>query len=41
MKTDWIEIPNVWGAFIGPPGMLKSPAMNEAHTSRRVAVRDY
>jgi Protein of unknown function (DUF3987) len=30
MKTDWIEIPNVWGAFIGPPGMLKSPAMNEA-----------
>jgi Protein of unknown function (DUF3987) len=30
MKTDWIEIPNVWGAFMGPPGMLKSPAMNEA-----------
>lgn len=30
MKTDWLEIPNVWGAFIGPPGMLKSPAMNEA-----------
>ena len=30
MKTDWIEIPNIWGAFIGPPGMLKSPAMNEA-----------
>jgi putative DNA primase/helicase len=30
MKTDWIEFPNIWGAFIGPPGMLKSPAMNEA-----------
>ena len=30
VKTDWIEIPNVWGAFIGRPGMLKSPAMNEA-----------
>jgi Protein of unknown function (DUF3987) len=29
-KTDWVEIPNVWGAFIGPPGMLKSPAMGEA-----------
>src|SRR3984893_4063101 len=29
-KTDWIEIPNVWGAFIGRPGMLKSPAMGEA-----------
>jgi hypothetical protein len=29
-KTDWVEIPNVWGAFIGRPGMLKSPAMGEA-----------
>jgi Protein of unknown function (DUF3987) len=29
-KTDWNEIPNVWGAFIGKPGMLKSPAMMEA-----------
>ena len=29
-KTDWTEIPNVWGAFIGRPGMLKSPAMTEA-----------
>jgi hypothetical protein len=29
-KTDWVEIPNLWGAFIGRPGMLKSPAMNEA-----------
>ena len=30
VKTDWIEIPNLWGCFIGRPGMLKSPAMNEA-----------
>ena len=30
MKTDWIEIPNLWGAFVGRPGMLKSPAMIEA-----------
>jgi Protein of unknown function (DUF3987) len=29
-RTDWVEIPNVWGCFIGRPGMLKSPAMNEA-----------
>jgi hypothetical protein len=29
-KTDWIEIPNLWGAFIGRPGLLKSPAMMEA-----------
>ncbi|HWW33798.1 MAG TPA: DUF3987 domain-containing protein, partial [Xanthobacteraceae bacterium] len=29
-NTDWIEVPNVWGGFIGRPGMLKSPAMQEA-----------
>jgi Protein of unknown function (DUF3987) len=29
-RTDWIEIPNLWGGFIGRPGMLKSPAMGEA-----------
>jgi Protein of unknown function (DUF3987) len=29
-RTDWIEIPNLWGCFIGRPGMLKSPAMMEA-----------
>jgi uncharacterized protein DUF3987 len=29
-KTDWTEVPNVWGAFIGKPGLLKSPAMMEA-----------
>jgi Protein of unknown function (DUF3987) len=30
LKTDWTEIPNLWGCFIGRPGMLKSPAMGEA-----------
>jgi hypothetical protein len=30
VKTDWIEIPNLWGMFIGRPGMLKSPAMEAA-----------
>ena len=44
MKTDWIEIPNIWGAFIGPPGMLKSPAMNEAlrpiHRLEAEAIRN-
>jgi Protein of unknown function (DUF3987) len=29
-KTDWLEVPNVWGGFVGKPGMLKSPAMMEA-----------
>jgi putative DNA primase/helicase len=30
VKTDWIEVPNLWGMFVGRPGMLKSPAMSEA-----------
>src|SRR5262245_39547301 len=29
-KTDWVEVPNLWGCFIGRSGMLKSPAMMEA-----------
>ena len=29
-RTDWLETPNIWGGFIGRPGMLKSPAMQEA-----------
>jgi hypothetical protein len=29
-KTDWVEVPNLWGLFVGRPGMLKSPAMMEA-----------
>ncbi len=45
MKTDWIEIPNIWGAFIGPPGMLKSPTMNEAlrplHRLEAEAIRNH
>jgi len=24
-KTDWLEVPNVWGGFIGKPGMPKPP----------------
>jgi Protein of unknown function (DUF3987) len=29
-RTEWVEVPNVWGAIIGRPGQLKSPAMMEA-----------
>src|SRR5262245_41579940 len=43
-KTDWIEVPNLWGMFIGRPGMLKSPAMMEAlkplHFLQREAAKD-
>lgn len=27
--ADWIEVPNLWGAIVGPPGVLKSPAVAE------------
>lgn len=29
-KTDWTEVPNLWGCVIGRPGAMKSPAMAEA-----------
>lgn len=27
---DWTVVPNLWGAIIGRPGLLKSPALSEA-----------
>jgi putative DNA primase/helicase len=35
-KTDWLEVPNLWGFIVGRPGVLKSPAMNEALRVLRV-----
>lgn len=29
-RTDWIEVPNLWGCIVGRPGTMKSPAMGEA-----------
>jgi putative DNA primase/helicase len=29
-RSDWTEVPNLWGCIIGRPGMMKSPAMAEA-----------
>ena len=29
-RTDWFEVPNIWGLIIGSPGAMKSPAMSEA-----------
>jgi Protein of unknown function (DUF3987) len=29
-KTDWFEVANLWGCVVGRPGLLKSPAINEA-----------
>lgn len=30
MRTDWLEVPNLWGLIVGRPGAMKSPAMSEA-----------
>jgi putative DNA primase/helicase len=44
-QTDWSEYPNLWAAFIGQPGMLKSPAMLQAlaplHRLEAEAAEDY
>src|SRR5581483_6506147 len=29
-RDDWLEIPNLWGGIIAPPGMLKTPALQQA-----------
>jgi len=29
-RDDWLEVPNLWGAIIGRPGVMKSPALREA-----------
>ena len=26
---DWKVVPNLWGAIVGPPGSLKTPAIDE------------
>lgn len=26
-QDDWLEVPNLWGAIVGRPGMMKSPAL--------------
>jgi hypothetical protein len=30
MRTDWVEVANLWGMIVGRPGAMKSPAMNDA-----------
>lgn len=29
-RSDWTEVPNLWGCIVGRPGMIKSLAMSEA-----------
>lgn len=28
--TDWYEVPNLWGCIVGRPGVMKSPALQQA-----------
>ncbi len=28
-KDDWFVVPNLWGAIVGPPGVMKSPTFEE------------
>jgi putative DNA primase/helicase len=32
---DWTVVPNVWGAIVGPPSAMKSPALSEAQRPLR------
>jgi hypothetical protein len=29
-QDDWSVVPNLWGGIVGPPSMMKTPALNEA-----------
>src|SRR5262249_47541574 len=29
-QDDWAVVPNLWGVAVGPPGLMKSPALTEA-----------
>lgn len=36
---DWLEVPNLWGAIVGPPSVMKSMALEEGTLHlRRLAV---
>lgn len=28
-NDSWLVVPNLWGAIVGPPGVMKTPAVNE------------
>jgi putative DNA primase/helicase len=49
-RDDWTVVPNVWGAVVGPPSSMKTPALREAmrpvltlaaETSKRYAAQQY
>lgn len=38
--TGWVEVPNLWGAIVGRPGVMKSPALNQVLAPLRRLERD-
>jgi putative DNA primase/helicase len=41
-RDDWLEIANLWGCIIGRPGLLKTPALQQALVHlRRLAAKAY
>ena len=44
-RSDWGEVPNLWGCIVGRPGAMKSPAMSEAlkplHRLEKSAREDF
>jgi hypothetical protein len=38
--TGWVEVPNLWGAIVGRPGVMKSPALNQVLGPLRRLERD-
>ena len=44
-RTDWMEVPNLWGCIVGRPGAMKSPAMSDAlkplHRLEKSAREEY
>lgn len=42
---DWLVVPNIWGAIVGRPSMMKSPALAEPmrmlHSMESEAAREY
>src|SRR5262249_45552800 len=39
-QDDWVVVPNLWGLAIGPPGVMKTSALEEAQRGVRVLIID-
>jgi putative DNA primase/helicase len=40
LDTGWVEVPNVWGAIVGRPGLMKTPALAQVLAPLRRLERD-